>query len=466
MDSFDDDDAFTIALLLVWFQCSNFLLTLLLHESTTETSKGDGPTRKRKKPRRPDYWASAWGEMIKEMPSHMKEDPDGRQHKQFRLRFRLPFPMFTWLVDWTRTWYDLKKKIVDVTGLQRIPIELLVLGVLRMLGRGTCLDGIYELSFVSKTTMQAFFHDWCSHVAMDLFHKHVVFPTSDDDIYKSISAFEYLGFPGCIGSMDVVHVHWDMCPMSLQILCRGKEGYPSLAYQVIVDHLGRALSCTAGFYGSFNDKTIVKFDGAITKLRQGSHKRVTYKLKGRNGKEFTRRGVWVMVDGGYIKWEVTMAACGINPDPRFVAWRKKIESVRKDVECFFGRLKKRFRILKLPIQLHKKLAIDNVFFACVTIQNMLHEWDGLGGWSNGVDLEGEIEGSDIGYWGPISDTDHFSVWKRTSIFSENVMFVDCAHDASLPTVNEIDRYTQLQTDLVEHFGQLMLQNQHNTWIRS
>lgn len=31
-----------------------------------------------------------------------------------------------------------------------------------------------------------------------------------------------------------------------------------------------------------------------------------------------------------------------------------MESVRKDVECFFGILKGRFRILKMPIPFHKK----------------------------------------------------------------------------------------------------------------
>jgi hypothetical protein len=32
----------------------------------------------------------------------------------------------------------------------------------------------------------------------------------------------------------------------------------------------------------------------------------------------------------------------------------QLESVRKDVECFFGILKRRFRILKMPIQFHKQ----------------------------------------------------------------------------------------------------------------
>jgi hypothetical protein len=52
-----------------------------------------------------------------------------------------------------------------------------------------------------------------------------------------------------------------------------------------------------------------------------------------------------------------------------------MESVRKDVECAFGVLKGRFRILKLPIQLHDKKKIDDVFFTCVGLHNMIHDWD-------------------------------------------------------------------------------------------
>ncbi|CAN0462809.1 unnamed protein product, partial [Ectocarpus sp. 12 AP-2014] len=58
-------------------------------------------------------------------------------------------------------------------------------------------------------------------------------------------------------------------------------------------------------------------------------------------------------------------------------WSKALESVRKDVECFFGILKGRFRILKLGILFQDKNVIDNLFFTCCTLHNMLHAFDGL-----------------------------------------------------------------------------------------
>ena len=58
-----------------------------------------------------------------------------------------------------------------------------------------------------------------------------------------------------------------------------------------------------------------------------------------------------------------------------------MESVRKDVECTFGILKKRWRILKNHILLQSKgckASIDNVVFTCAILHNMLldnEEWN-------------------------------------------------------------------------------------------
>ncbi len=50
-------------------------------------------------------------------------------------------------------------------------------------------------------------------------------------------------------------------------------------------------------------------------------------------------GVFVIVDGGYHRWKATMSASKLVSDPNFLAWRERMESVRKDIECVFGVLK-------------------------------------------------------------------------------------------------------------------------------
>ena len=51
--------------------------------------------------------------------------------------------------------------------------------------------------------------------------------------------------------------------------------------------------------------------------------------------------------------------------------------MRKDVECTFGILKGRFRALKLPIYFQTAEAIDNMFFTCCILHNMILAHDGL-----------------------------------------------------------------------------------------
>jgi Plant transposon protein len=58
-------------------------------------------------------------------------------------------------------------------------------------------------------------------------------------------------------------------------------------------------------------------------------------------------------------------------------WSTRLESVRKDVECFFGRLKGRFRILQSNILFHHQSKVDSVFIASSILHNMNLEHDGL-----------------------------------------------------------------------------------------
>ena len=51
-----------------------------------------------------------------------------------------------------------------------------------------------------------------------------------------------------------------------------------------------------------------------------------------------------------------------------------MESVRKDIECYFGRLKQRFKILRIPNLIRTKKKVDDMMFTIVAIQNMLLDY--------------------------------------------------------------------------------------------
>ena len=66
-----------------------------------------------------------------------------------------------------------------------------------------------------------------------------------------------------------------MCPASLRTLHTGKEGFPTIAYNVSCDHKGNAFFVTAGTYGSCNDKTIIRFDRHIDIVRSSPSRHLT-----------------------------------------------------------------------------------------------------------------------------------------------------------------------------------------------
>lgn len=59
------------------------------------------------------------------------------------------------------------------------------------------------------------------------------------------------------------------------------------------------------------------------------------------------------------------------------SWSKRLESVRKDIECCFGRVKGRWRLFRGSIQFGSREKIDNAWFTVCILHNMLHKFNGL-----------------------------------------------------------------------------------------
>lgn len=167
------------------------------------------------------------------------------------------------IVGWVRNWLEAEKARADATGRADVPVELKVLGVLRVFGRATCFDGIFELSGIGVTTMTTFFHKITEWFSIKIYPEFVFMPRNKDELVSLAAPYALLGVPGAFFSMDVVHCAWAMCPTAFSILATGKEGYPTIAWNVIVGHDGRALAAQEGSWGSFNDKSIVHYSDEV-----------------------------------------------------------------------------------------------------------------------------------------------------------------------------------------------------------
>ena len=109
-----------------------------------------------------------------------------------------------------------------------------------------------------------------------------------------------MGLSGAIGSIDCTHIFWDRCPKRSQNNYTGKEGSPTVAYEVIVSHGRRILFASRGFPGSLNDKTICDYDAFVHGLRTGQlYGNLEFELEFSDGTRRRVKGVYMICDGGY-----------------------------------------------------------------------------------------------------------------------------------------------------------------------
>ncbi len=140
--------------------------------------------------------------------------------------------------------------------------------------------------------------------------------------------------------------------------------------QVIVDHSTRILSITNPHPGAHNDKTIASMDPWLTRIRTLSiFTTFAWTALSPSGAA-TFLGVYLICDGGYHSWRIMQRCNVITSCAKFLRLFSRISSARKDVECTFGRVKNRFRILKIPSLLQNLQDVSNVFVTCCIFHNM------------------------------------------------------------------------------------------------
>ena len=137
-------------------------------------------------------------------------------------------------------------------------------------------------------------------------------------------------------------------------------------------------------WGTISDKTIAKIDPAMKLVKQ-KYKNCTWKTLYVDDdgieKEKIHFGYYYICDGGYHLWETLIPPYKHQIDGSDeMNWSHNIESVRKDIECVFGILKKRFLFLKNPIRIHHPEEIDRLFVTCCVLHNIILEYDGYDNW--------------------------------------------------------------------------------------
>ena len=105
----------------------------------------------------------------------------------------------------------------------------------------------------------------------------------------------------------------------------------------------------------------------------------------KNVRTLKLKGAYVIVDNGYLEWPTTVPPVKKSCDRAQLRFSQWLESMRKDVECTYGILKGRWRILKTGIRVHNTEVCDNIWLTCCALHNMLLDVDGLNkNWKHGI----------------------------------------------------------------------------------
>jgi hypothetical protein len=257
-------------------------------------------------------------------------DVDSLLHVAFVEAFRLPFSVFLVLVEEARVWgldSDSKRG-------SPIPLERKVLAVLFMLGQGctaaACAAG--GGSGISRSSIAAFFVAFVDKYIEHAYDSDVYTPRSAAELERAVEGYRRMGMAGCSSSMDGVHVAWHRAPAAQHTQTVGKEGKPTLVFNVacafnkVVVHVGSV------FGGARNDQTMAHYDSLVLAMREDPmYTDFEYLMYGADGREQAVQGSWVLVDGGY-GYNPTLLCAPSQPITaleRMLA--KQMGSIRKDI---------------------------------------------------------------------------------------------------------------------------------------
>jgi hypothetical protein len=120
-------------------------------------------------------------------------------------------------------------------------------------------------------------------------------PRTPDQLASIMRRYEDVGLPGVAGSADVVHVKWSNCPAEDYNSSKGKESFPSVAFECITDFDRRILGVCGPQLGSSNDKHIVKVNENICLLHEGWLSQVEWAYYAEDGAVSMSKGVYVIV---------------------------------------------------------------------------------------------------------------------------------------------------------------------------
>jgi hypothetical protein len=85
------------------------------------------------------------------------------------------------------------------------------MSALYLLGTGAAFCSCKPLCGISKSEVRKFFYMFIEAL-VDMKDEYICLPRNSTKLQRVNKDYNAAGLPGCVGSMDVVHVKWSNCP--------------------------------------------------------------------------------------------------------------------------------------------------------------------------------------------------------------------------------------------------------------
>jgi Plant transposon protein len=140
-------------------------------------------------------------------------------------------------------------------------------------------------------------------------------------------------------------------------------------------------------------------------------------------------------------------------------WAK---SMRKDVECTFGILKGRFRILKTGIRLKSFQVVDDIWFTCCALHNYLLEADGpRKQWTKGIPSDYETHLGEHDNYDTVRSNLHpeiFGKLQNPLVYDSTTPVLDYVHGDDSDDLSILNiSFESMRSKLVDNF--------HHRWLK-
>jgi hypothetical protein len=168
------------------------------------------------------------------------------------------------------------------------PVELLLLGSLRYLGRGLTFDDCEESTAIDQDVHRSFFRVFIKFGSTVLHKKWVLTPVNLPEALSNMKKYSEAGFPVCVESSDCTHIVTDKYDYNLKNNhLEAKNSLTTRMFNLTCNHRRRILHTTHVGPGRWNDQTMVRLDSFISGICDGivlddvSFKLLAHDKKGR-----------------------------------------------------------------------------------------------------------------------------------------------------------------------------------------